>query len=187
MLGRSVGTILGSLVAATVVSCAGPATPDDGGGDANRDARMDARADTGAVPVDSGEGGTDVLVSVDVVAFDGPSPMGDANDATSIDATGSACAELDDRYAALVRLGQSCASASDCNETVCETLCCTCEIYVNGSAVSMGQLAALRQSWALQHCTDTITCATTLCDPATGGVCSSTGQCATLRRPGGNG
>lgn len=135
-------------------------------------------------------GALDVVPTVDITPFDGgpdAASMPPPFDAAAGDSAGDACALLADAYLAAVRAAQRCSLATDCATLVCETLCCSCQVYTSATAAELDVLMRLQSSWRAAGCSARVTCPTTPCDPAVVAECSSTGRCTTIRRPGGSG
>jgi hypothetical protein len=130
----------------------------------------------------------DVPPTVDVIPFDttwsdavGPSAdvSLDAPDVTDH------CTLIAEAYVYALRQTQACTSATDCRDVMCETPCCTCQVFVNSASSSYRLLAPLMSEWMTAGCSDRVTCDTTRCDPPSGAECSTAARCVTLRRGGG--
>jgi hypothetical protein len=119
----------------------------------------------------------------DATWFDGVAPRPDA----AMDASDAAdrCAMIAESYAYAIRQSQICTASTDCRDVVCETPCCTCQVYVNSTASSYRSLAPLMSDWTASGCASRVMCDTTRCDPPSGAECSTAGRCVTLRRGGG--
>lgn len=119
----------------------------------------------------------------DAARPDAPPPDGPSFDlVVPEDAPMTPCSDLAERYAAAVREAQSCGAAG-CEARVCETLCCTCEVFISGTMERMRQLDDLRGRATALGCQPTLGCPTTRCPPARSGACSADGRCVTLRDP----
>ena len=125
----------------------------------------------------------DVMPTVDVIAFDG-SAADVSSDATQPhgDAAANPCTALAEDYARTVRDAQICLSASDCSAVVCETLCCNCQVYVNGHSTLLDMLTSIQAEWTMHGCTDTSTCTPYVCGGIVSTDCTSAGRCATVHR-----
>lgn len=99
------------------------------------------------------------------------------------DAPMTPCSDLAERYAAAVREAQSCGGTAGCEARVCETLCCTCEVFISGTMERMRELDELRGRATALGCQPMLRCPTTRCPPARSGACSADGRCVTLRDP----
>lgn len=206
--GYASGVTLRFCLAALVVAvgCTGaPIVSMEAGFYDAREVIVDPRDGVTDVPSDGGTG--DVLPTVDVVVFDASTLDADGAlpDASSPpdapapsdrpwptdfpapdlpppkDVSSSPCAELAERYAAVVREGQACVGPQGCTTLVCETLCCACEVFVSPTPERMRQIDELRVRAATLGCTSMLRCPTTRCPPARSGACSADGRCITLR------
>jgi hypothetical protein len=196
------------LLLTALVGCSGtvPESPEAGLFDA-RDVIVDPR--DGAA--DLAPADADVQPTVDVVVFDAPAadatapdvmvsdgvapppdasrPDGAAPDGPTFDlvvpedALMTPCSDLAERYAAAVREAQACGSTAGCDVRVCETLCCTCEVFISGSADRMRALDDLRGRATALGCQPMLRCPIMRCPPARSGACSADGRCVTLRDP----
>ena len=125
----------------------------------------------------------DVAPTVDVVAFDVPSTDA-SSDVQSFapDAGALQCSAIAEQYARAVREAQSCMQASDCATVVCETICCNCQVYVNGTTEQLDTLAMLQTRWTDLHCEEISPCMRYMCGAPLATECTSAGRCATVRR-----
>lgn len=112
----------------------------------------------------------DVAAATDVAARDGA--------AADVPAQ---CVYVANEHATAVREAQRCLRDEDCDALTCETLCCACEVYVNGRSPQLAAVNALRARAAEEGCTRLLPCPRTPCGPASSAVCSSEGRCVTLR------
>ena len=176
------------LWAALCVACSPDPGPRDGfdarrfdGGDPDR---------TAVIDVSDASIGNDVPVTIDVQVFDArldAAALDSSADASSADVGTMICVQLSETYAMLVRDSQTCSVAGDCGSSVCETLCCSCYVYVNPMSRDYPSLARLRSEWASHSCPAMMLCPPTPCDPPVAAECTTSGHCTTLRRPGGLG
>jgi hypothetical protein len=91
----------------------------------------------------------------------------------------SRCAALAEQYALTVREAARCSDSAECSASVCETLCCTCQVFV-----TMGMIRALNEVRVRAEslgCLTTLRCLGPRCPPPMVGVCSGSGRCVTLR------
>ena len=125
----------------------------------------------------------DVSPTVDVIAFDG-SAADVPSDSTQVpaDATANPCTALAEDYARTVRDAQICLAAADCSAVVCETLCCSCQVYVNGHSTLLDMLTTLQSQWTMRGCTEASTCTPYVCGGIVSTDCTSAGRCATVHR-----
>ncbi len=130
------------------------------------DAAFDAPYDAGASPADASRS--------DVSLLDIPLPL---------DAPATPCTDLAERYAAAVREAAVCAASTECAARVCETLCCTCEVFVTAAGESVRALDALRTRAERMGCSAMLPCPSTRCPAPRSGLCSTDGRCVTLREP----
>jgi hypothetical protein len=140
------------------------------------------------IPLDDGDDGDeDAMPTVDVAPLDAADPVWDggpfedaAADAVAADAA-IECQQLAERYARTVQEAQTCTGAGDCAFTVCETLCCSCEVFVNPASAAFPLLETLRSAWDTAECASVVACSATVCDPPIAAECSSRYLCTTLR------
>jgi hypothetical protein len=91
----------------------------------------------------------------------------------------SPCADLAEQYALTVREAARCSDSTECSASVCETLCCTCQVFV-----TMGTIRALNDVRVRAEslgCLTSLRCLAPRCPPPMVGVCSGSGRCVTLR------
>lgn len=91
------------------------------------------------------------------------------------------CVALANDHATAVREAQRCLRDEDCNALLCETLCCSCEVFVSGQSPEVAAARALQARAMTEGCTALLPCPRTPCEPASRAVCSSEGRCVTLR------
>lgn len=185
---------LGLLVLA---GCGGESPgPTDVGRFETREAVVDPLPDT-APPPDALDASSDLQPTVDVVQYDAAAdaapdaaPVADAAafdrpapdlPAPPRDVPDTPCTDLAERYATAVRQAQTCATAAECATLVCETLCCTCEVYVSNVGDRARALADLRASAERMNCRAMLPCPDVRCPAPRSGVCSTEGRCVTLR------
>lgn len=173
---------------ALLTACSGTAPePTDAALFEIRDAVVEPRDVVDATAMDA----SDVPVTVDVMVLDSaatdvPPQDGGAADvsadaASSPDVVASTCADLAERYAATVREAQRCTADTQCEFPVCETLCCTCDVFVAAMGDTAGVLQEFQRRSALLGCRAVLRCADTHCEAARSGACSMEGRCVTLR------
>lgn len=172
-------------LALATVRCTGPSTAP-----ADASVRYDAR-DAVFDPRDLGET-RDVPLDrpslVDVIApLDAGTPAGDgsvdvARADLGADPDVGQCVVLAEAYAEAVREAQRCAGDAGCATLACETLCCTCEVYVDAMTGAFSALGRLRGMAQVLGCTALLPCPGRPCAAPTGAVCSSEGRCVTLRQ-----
>lgn len=151
-----------------------------GGGGATQDAgRFDVR-EASLAPVDVVGINVDIVApSVDVRGADASvSPDGPSSDGSEPPA---ACVAVANEHAEAVRDAQRCLRDSDCDTLLCETLCCACEVYVNGAAAEAGAAREIAARADARGCVTSLRCPRVPCDAATRALCSSAGRCVTLR------
>lgn len=180
------------VVGALLMACSGTAPePTDAALFEVRDAVVDPRDAADATTPDA----TDVQVTVDVVVYDGPSDAAVSDavapDIVAADATADlaapgdvvapTCADLAERYAATVREAQRCTADVQCGFQVCETLCCTCDVFVAAMGDTAGVLQEIQRRSAVLGCRETLRCSDVRCEVPRGGACSMDGRCVTLR------
>ncbi len=117
---------------------------------------------------------------VDLGRDNGASDVVGADAVSSVDAPG--CVEAAESYAAAVRAAQQCGPEADCSGRVCETLCCTCEVFIDPRAATAGRIVGLRDRWRSLGCAAIVRCPAIPCGDPMGAVCSTDGRCVTLRR-----
>jgi hypothetical protein len=72
--------------------------------------------------------------------------------------------------------------ASDCAAVVCETICCSCQVYVSGTPEQLDTLAMLQAQWTELRCDEISPCMRYVCGAPLATECTSAGRCATVRR-----
>ncbi|MBI5517740.1 MAG: hypothetical protein HY909_28470 [Deltaproteobacteria bacterium] len=178
------------LLATASAACSDPApqSPDARLYDA-REVTIDPRPDA---TMDSSP--TDSSLDVTVVPFDSPPPPADAGaprpDGARPDAPPpTGCVEIAEAYAQAVREAQTCLGPgpgpgpAGCSTLLCETLCCTCEVYANVGTVAFSLAQSLRMRWAGTGCPGMLPCPGVRCGRPAMGACSAEGRCVTLRSP----
>ncbi len=166
-------------LAALLFGCGGTSSSRDGGRDGwVYDSAYDVALRDGA-----SNDAVDVAPSVDVVLFDAASSDAAADAPTASDAgNGAACTNVGEQYARIIREAQSCQTSADCSTVVCETICCSCQVYVNGTPEQLETLAMLQAHWTELHCEDIQPCVRYACGAPAAAECTSAGRCATVRR-----
>ncbi len=166
-------------VAILMAACgSAPAVEDSGRDGWSYDARVDIapRVDASARDV------VDVSPTVDVVAFDVMASDVASDRGSITDAAPNPCPAIAEQYARAVRDAQACHTATDCGAIVCETLCCTCQVYVNGATAEAALITPLQQAWETHGCAATVTCIASVCGGVASTDCTSAGRCATVHR-----
>jgi hypothetical protein len=175
-----------------------PVEPTDLGRFETREVQIDPLPDL-AAPTDLADAGQDTP-SIDVAVFDLPAidagmPRIDTGSVDGAAVDGfvaidrpflkdrpmTLCTELAEQYATAVREAQRCAVASECGATVCETLCCTCMVYVSGLGDRVRRLDAMRTQGERMGCNAMLSCPEIRCPAPLAGACSTEGRCVTLR------
>ncbi len=146
-----------------------------------RDAVVDPRPDTGLDVFLSNDG----TPQVDVIPFDAPN-IADASINASDDVPVT-CQDIADRYVENVRAAQACTAATDCTTVVCETPCCTCQVYLRAGNPAYARLDDLRTRWTAMDCATVLGCPATPCQLPEAAACSSLGRCVTVRAVGDGG
>jgi hypothetical protein len=145
------------------------------------DPRPDATADQGGL--------ADSVLDVTVVPFDSPPPPdapAPGADAPRPDAPPpTGCVAIAEAYAEAVRDAQRCVGPGPgaCGALLCETLCCTCEVYVHATSAAFALAQSLRARWGGTGCPGMLPCPRPPCGRPAMGLCSAEGQCVTLRAP----
>lgn len=171
---------------AATILCAAPwllggcelsnAPPFDAGRFDVREATVAPRADV----FDAGAEADAPLVDVTIADISAARDVSAAVDGAPPDVP-PACVALANEHAAEVRDAQRCLRDSDCDTLVCETLCCSCEVYVSAASGALSRARALESRGSTQGCTALLPCPRTPCDRAGRAVCSGEGLCVTLR------
>jgi hypothetical protein len=66
----------------------------------------------------------------------------------AVDVSGLSCAEIIEKYAAVVQNAEVCGCDKDCATVlVCETFCCNCHVYVNPGSDAYPYIAALKEAF----------------------------------------
>ena len=124
-----------------------------------------------AAPFDTGAPGTDAGAAGDAASAD-----------LGADLDAGQCGALAEAYAEAVRDAQRCVGDGGCATLACETLCCTCEVYVDPAATALATLSRLRGMAQALGCVALLPCPGQPCGAPAGAVCSSEGRCVTLRQ-----
>jgi hypothetical protein len=165
------------VLAAFVSACSSLSNASDAGREGGwaYDGHFEVRPNDGA-----STDATDVSPTVDVIVFDA-SIDAPSDAAAPGDASNMQCASIADEYARIVRDAQTCTTASDCSTVVCETICCNCQVYVNGSS-TLAMLSTLESAWEASGCDASGLCTPYMCGAPAAPECTSAGRCATVRR-----